>query len=52
MAKEGRGGGAKKYGRNKRKAAAKSGAMSRYVRGKISFDTYAKAANVKRPKRG
>ena len=33
-------GGARKYGRSKRKAAAKSGPMSRYVRGLITWKQY------------
>ena len=37
--KEGKGGGARKYGRNKR---VPNQAMSSYVRGKISFETYQK----------
>lgn len=53
MAKtQGKGGGARKYGRNKKKAAARTGATSLYVRGKISFETYAKMAGVKSPKQG
>jgi predicted HTH domain antitoxin len=48
MAKiQNKGGGARKHGRNKRKAAARTGATSLYVRGKISFETYAKMAGVK-----
>ena len=37
-----KGKGGRKHGRNKRKAAARSTPLSRYVRGKISFETYAK----------
>jgi predicted HTH domain antitoxin len=44
-----KGGGARKYGRNKRKAAARSGAISKFVRGLISFETYVKLAKVKPP---
>ena len=47
-----KGGGAKKCGRNKRKAAARSKALSKYVRGVISFEAYLKATNVKLPKAG
>jgi hypothetical protein len=41
------GGSSKKIGRNKRKAAARGCALSRYVRGTITFETYAKQTGVK-----
>ena len=41
----GKGKGAKKYGRNK--SRAKNSAMSAYVRGKISFESYASQTKLK-----
>lgn len=52
MAKAQKGGkGSRKIGRNKRKVAAKTNATSYYVRGKIDFDTYAKAVGISRKSR-
>ena len=48
MAKnQNKGGGSKKHGRGKRKAAERSGAMSLFVRGKISAETYVKMTGGK-----
>ncbi|MCJ7447919.1 MAG: hypothetical protein MUO72_09510 [Bacteroidales bacterium] len=42
--KSGKGKGTRKYGRNKRPV---NSAMSAYVRGKITFDSYKKQMNIK-----